>query len=91
MAADEEGHTRSLVVRRSVVVRGHNTSVSLEDEFWRALHTIAAFRKITVEALLDEIDRHRHQPNLSSHIRMFVLQNYREQRAGPPRVPAESA
>ena len=78
---------RSPVVKRSVVVRGHNTSVSLEDEFWQGLHSIASLRKITLGSLLDEIDSGRHQSNLSSHIRLFVLGHYRAQGA----APAESA
>jgi predicted DNA-binding ribbon-helix-helix protein len=78
---------RSLIVKRSVV-----TSVSLEDEFWHALHNIASPRNITLGSLLDEIDCSRHQPNLSSHIRLFVLQHYRVQHAGPASgAPVESA
>jgi predicted DNA-binding ribbon-helix-helix protein len=74
---------RSPIVKRSVVVCGHNTSVSLEDEFWQPLHTIASRRKMTLGALLDEIDGGRQQSNLSSHIRLFVLEHYRAQGAAP--------
>jgi len=83
---------RSLIVKRSVVVRGHNTSVSLEDEFWDGLHSIASLRKITFGSLLDEIDSSRHQANLSSHLRLFVLEHYRAQLPGLARgAPAKPA
>ena len=78
---------RSPIVKRSVVIGGRNTSVSLEDEFWQALQTIAAIRRMTLASLLGEIEHGRQQANLSSHIRLFVLNHYRAQRA----APAESA
>jgi predicted DNA-binding ribbon-helix-helix protein len=70
---------KSLVVKRSVVVAGHKTSVSLEDAFWKALKQIAGYRHMTLSALLLAIDSERHHGNLSSAIRLFVLNYYREQ------------
>lgn len=64
--------------KHSVVVAGHRTSVSLEDPFWKALQIAAARRGSTVPALIAEIDRER-QTNLSSAIRVFLLD---EARAG---------
>jgi predicted DNA-binding ribbon-helix-helix protein len=63
----------AVVVKRSVVVAGHRTSVSLEDAFWRRLKTIATLRESSVNALVAEIDRERADANLSSAIRVFVL------------------
>ncbi len=62
--------------KRSVVVAGHRTSVSLEEAFWAALREIAAARDITVNHLVSEID-HDRQGNLSSAIRVFVLHSLR--------------
>ena len=70
---------KSLVVKRSVVLAGHKTSVSLEDAFWGALKEIAGYRHSTVSALLANIDSNRQHGNLSSAIRLFVLGFYREQ------------
>jgi predicted DNA-binding ribbon-helix-helix protein len=70
---------KSLVVKRSVVLAGHKTSVSLEDAFWRSLKEIAASRRITLSALLTAIDSEHHHGNLSSAVRLFVLNHYREQ------------
>jgi len=79
---------RSPIVKRSVVVRGHNTSVTLEDEFWQGVRDIAARRRMTLAALIEEIDCGRHQSNLSSHIRLFVLEYYHARYAEPPSVAA---
>ena len=62
-----------------VVLGGHKTSVSLEDAFWKSLKQIAASGKMTVSELLTSIDSGRHHGNLSSAIRLFVLNYYREQ------------
>jgi predicted DNA-binding ribbon-helix-helix protein len=70
---------KSQVVKRSVVVAGHRTSVSLEDAFWKALKEIAAGRDMTLSAVVDAIDSERQQGNLSSAIRLFVLRYYRDQ------------
>jgi predicted DNA-binding ribbon-helix-helix protein len=70
---------RSRVSKRSIVIAGHKTSVSLEDQFWNSLKEIAGQRGITV-AELAAIDRDREHANLSSAIRLFVLGVYRNQR-----------
>jgi predicted DNA-binding ribbon-helix-helix protein len=70
---------KSLVVKRSVVVAGHKTSVSLEDPFWKSLKEIATSREMSLSDLLAAIDSGRHHGNLSSAIRVFVLNFYREQ------------
>ena len=58
--------------KRSVLIAGHPTSVSLEEEFWEALKEVAAARGLSVNALIEEIDAGR-AGNLSSAIRVFVL------------------
>ena len=62
--------------RRSVVIDGHRTSVSIEPEFWDALTTIAKTEGRGVNALIAEIDRAR-DGNLSSAIRVYVLKALR--------------
>jgi len=72
---------KSVITKRSVVVGGHKTSVSLEEPFWSALREIAGNQQITVSGLLKQIDLQRHNSNLSSAIRVYVLQNVRSQTA----------
>ena len=70
---------KSPVVKRSIVIAGHKTSVSLEDAFWGGLKDIAASRNMTLSDLVGSIDTDRRQGNLSSAIRLFVLDYYRSQ------------
>ena len=70
---------KSSVVKRSVFPAGHKTSVSLEDDFWKALKEISGARQMTQSALIYEIDQARRRGNLSSAIRLFVLKFYRSQ------------
>jgi predicted DNA-binding ribbon-helix-helix protein len=70
---------KSPVVKRSVVVAGHKTSVAIEDAFWKALKEIAADRGITLSDLVSSIDAERRHGNLSSAIRVFVLDHFRNQ------------
>jgi predicted DNA-binding ribbon-helix-helix protein len=68
---------KSSIVKRSVVIGGHKTSVSLEDPFWTDLKTIAHEQHVTLSALVTQIDGTREQSNLSSAIRLFVLHHFR--------------
>jgi predicted DNA-binding ribbon-helix-helix protein len=68
---------KSPVVKRSIVIAGHKTSVSLEDAFWSSLKDIAAARQLTLSELVASVDTDRRQGNLSSAIRLFVLDHYR--------------
>ena len=70
---------RSMVIKRSIVIAGHKTSVSLEDAFWNGLKGIARERQMTLSALVAEIDAQRQLGNLSSALRLFVLDFYRTQ------------
>ena len=69
---------KSSVVKRSIVIDGHKTSVSLEDPFWSDLKKIAHVQQATLSALVTKIDGTREQGNLSSAIRLFVLHHFRE-------------
>jgi predicted DNA-binding ribbon-helix-helix protein len=70
---------KSPVVKRSIILAGHKTSVSLEDAFWNALKEIARKRLMTLSDLVGTIDSQRQQGNLSSALRLFVLEFYRSQ------------
>ena len=70
---------KSPIVKRSIVIGGHKTSVSLEDAFWQGLKEIALGQRTTLSNTVAEIDRTRQQSNLSSAIRLFVLDRVRAQ------------
>ena len=67
----------SLVIQRTINIAGRKTSVSLEDAFWKALKQIAATKGVPVSRLVSMIDKERQNANLSSAIRLFVLDYYR--------------
>ncbi len=68
---------KSAVEKRSIMIAGHRTSVSIESAFWQALKELAEARGLTLSALIAEIDAARSQANLSSAIRLYVLAAYR--------------
>ena len=75
---------KSTVIKRSIAVAGHKTSVSLEDAFWQGLREIAHRRGVTLSDLVETIGADRKEgTNLSSAIRLFVLEQYRDQIAPP--------
>ena len=78
---------KSPVVKRSIVLAGHKTSVSLEDAFWMGLKEIAGKRVMSLSDLVGTIDSQRQQGNLSSALRLFVLEFYRSQ--NPDRKSSE--
>jgi predicted DNA-binding ribbon-helix-helix protein len=73
---------KSPVVKRSIVIAAHKTSVSLEDAFWNALKEIAITQGMTLSNLVTSIDVDRGQGNLSSCLRLFVLDFYRNRNSG---------
>ena len=75
---------KSPVVKRSIVIANHKTSVSLEDAFWKGLKDIANDRDVTLSDLVATIDTEREHGNLSSAIRLFVLDHYRTKTAAVP-------
>jgi predicted DNA-binding ribbon-helix-helix protein len=75
---------KSQVIKRSVVIDGHKTSISLEDAFWSSLKAIAQAQGVTVGQTVTTIDGTRKQGNLSSAIRLFVLDSVRNGQMGKP-------
>ena len=73
---------KSPVVKRSIVIAGHKTSVSLEEAFWRGLKDIAVSRGLTLSDMVGAIDAERRHGNLSSAIRLFVLEHYQTRTGG---------
>ena len=68
---------KSPVVKRSIVVAGHKTSVSLEEAFWNGMNEVSALWNMTLSELVGETDSNRQQGNLSSAIRLFVLDYFK--------------
>lgn len=73
---------KSPVIKRSIVIAGHKTSISLEDAFWQGLKDIAAERCTTLSDLVASVDSGRRQGNLSSAIRLFVLDHFQARTEG---------
>jgi predicted DNA-binding ribbon-helix-helix protein len=69
---------KSPVFKRSIVISGHKTSVSAEAEFWNALKDIAASQGRRLSDLVTDIDKTRQAGNLSSAIRLFVLDHFQK-------------
>lgn len=70
---------KSQIMKRSFVIAGQKKSISLEEAIWWSLKEIAAYRDVSLVALLAKINSARPQDSLSSAIRLFVLNFYREQ------------
>jgi predicted DNA-binding ribbon-helix-helix protein len=70
---------KSLIVKRSIRVAGRRTGVSVEDAFWNRFKEIAADRNMTLSDLVTTINSKRKHNNLSSSVRLFVLDHYRRQ------------
>ena len=79
---------KTAIIKHSIKVRGRTTIVRLEDPFWNAMKAIADFKGMTLAELVTMIDTNRKHANLSSAIRLFVLDHYRSiSRASPRRLP----
>jgi predicted DNA-binding ribbon-helix-helix protein len=76
---------KSAIIKRSIVIGGHKTSISLEEQFWRGLKDICEERGLTLSAQVQSIDAKREAGNLSSAVRLFVLDHYRSE-AGRPQI-----
>jgi predicted DNA-binding ribbon-helix-helix protein len=72
---------KSPVVKRSIVLAGHKTRVSLEDAFWEGLKVIAKSKRKTMSDLVGGIDTDRKHGNLSSALRLFVLDHFQKRAA----------
>ena len=64
---------KSAVIKHSILINGHKTSVSLENEFWRGLHDVARSKNVPAAKLVEQLDRDSDNVNLSSAIRVFVF------------------
>ena len=73
MGHELEHIKKSAVIKRSIHINGHKTSISLENEFWRGLHDVARSKNAPVAKLVEQIDRDSENVNLSSAIRIFVF------------------
>jgi predicted DNA-binding ribbon-helix-helix protein len=74
---------KSAVIKRSISIDGHKTSITLEDEFWSGLNEIAQAQGASIAQTVKEIDRARRPGlNLSSAIRVFVLDRFRSKKVG---------
>ena len=68
----------SRILKRSIMIAGHGTSVSLEPEFWEGLKELARHRRISLAQLVASLDADRQEGNLSSALRLAVLAYYRD-------------
>ena len=68
---------KSTIIKRSIIIDGHKTSICLEDAFWSSLKEIAQAQGATVSQTVTEIDKTRQYSNLSSAVRLFVLDRVR--------------
>jgi predicted DNA-binding ribbon-helix-helix protein len=75
----------STLKKRSIVIGSHKTSISLEDIFWTSLKQIARERATTVSEIIGVLDASRERGNLSSTIRVFVLEHYQNSVLNPQR------
>lgn len=76
-------------VKRSFTIKGHRTSISIEAPFWEALRQVAEAKRTTLSALVAAIDKERGQSGLSSAVRVWVLDYFRNQQA-QAKIDAES-
>jgi predicted DNA-binding ribbon-helix-helix protein len=68
---------KSLVRKRSIEIGGRETSIAIEDQFWQELKNIAVINQTTLYNLVAKIDKDRKHRNLSSAIRLYVLEYHR--------------
>lgn len=80
--ADLPGKRAFAVIKRSIIIRGRKTSISLENAFWTGLKDIAIRRGATLSSLVESIDVDRETDNLSSAVRLFVLDYFRTRATG---------
>ena len=74
---------KSTVLKRSIIIAGRKTSISLEDQFWDGLREIAKERGSTLQELVRSINAKRQNANMSSAVRVFVLRHYRGRQRTP--------
>jgi predicted DNA-binding ribbon-helix-helix protein len=77
-----EQSMKSPIIKRSIMIASHRTSISLEEPFWRGLKDIAARHETSVQNVVASVHGGRHRGNLSSSLRQFVLEYYRSNCCG---------
>ena len=82
---------KSAGAKRTIMLDGRKTSVTIEDAFWTGLKEIADLQRVTVSKLIAEIDATRKQSNLSSEIRIFVLQHFQSKYKSADLLPSNDA
>ena len=90
-ASIENGAAMVSVTKRFIVIGGHKTSISLEDEFWGALRELARSRKILLSSFILQIKEAHPKNNLSSAVRVFLLEHYRAQPKPSTAYPVPAA
>lgn len=80
---------KTAIIKRSIVLDGHKTSVSLENEFWDGLRDIAERNRANLSSLVRQIDTDRTNGNLSSAIRVYVFNHFRARASGSPTLQPE--
>jgi predicted DNA-binding ribbon-helix-helix protein len=70
---------KSTIIKRSIAIDGRKTSIGIEDDYWNSLQEIAHQRNEAVSRLVTRINAERKFANLSSAIRLFVLEHYQDQ------------
>jgi predicted DNA-binding ribbon-helix-helix protein len=81
---------KTAIIKRSIVLDGHKTSVSLENEFWEGLREIAERNRANISMLVRQIDHDRKNGNLSSAIRVYVFNHFRARANGLPPMSPEA-
>jgi predicted DNA-binding ribbon-helix-helix protein len=77
LSSAKNGYEVEKSTKRSIVLNGRHTSISIEDEFWEAFRDIAATKQVAISDLASEIAfAHGGRPNLSSGIRIFILSHF---------------
>ena len=82
ISSEQGGTMKSPIIKRAIMIDGRKTSISLEDAFWSSLKEIAHAERATVSELVAKIDKTRKQGNLSSAVRLFVLDRVRNGQTG---------
>ncbi len=80
--------------KRSIKIAGHSTSISLEEPFWLSLKQLADDKKLSLNALVDQVDKQRENANLSSALRLFVLDSLQhriEELTAQPSAPQSNS
>lgn len=85
MSSGDDQELLARPVKRSFTIKGHRTSISMEAQFWQALQQAAALENTSLAGLVATIDKSRGDAGLSSAVRVWILDYYRNQALSGPR------